>query len=647
MAVDLVAHIVPGETFQQVVPNVVTLGAALLCGWRAVGDRRERLPWALAGAGLLAWGLGDVYYTFAFWDADVIPVPSPSDAGYLLFYPLLYAALVLLVRGRVTRLARTVWVDGLIGALAVGALVATLLSETIEASTSGSAVSVAVNLAYPLADLLILAMVAGVLAMTGWRLNSAWGWIAGGTAVYAATDAVYLYQSTAGGYLPGSLLDVGWPLAALMLAFAAWRPVPAPRPVDAVRGVSIVLPVVLGFACIALLLADHVGDIGAPAVGLAAATLMTVLVRLAMTFAENARMLDASRHESRTDALTGLGNRRALMADLERAVDHAGAGAGTVTALALFDLDGFKSYNDSFGHPAGDALLGRLGAALRDTVGDRGTAYRMGGDEFCVLCTAPEGDVRTTLADAAFALTERGEGFTVGCSYGSVLVGHEARTAEEALRSADQRMYLSKQGGRVSAGRQSGDVLRQALSERHPDLGRHMSDVAALADAVARRLGLPDAAIDEVRLAAELHDIGKVAIPDAIVDKPGPLDDEEWGFMRSHTIIGARIVNAAPALSAVARLVRSSHERVDGGGYPDGLAGDEIPLGARIVFVCDAFHAMVSQRSYASGIAEAEAVAELRRCAGTQFDAGVVEAFCGVLAERDAAAARPKTPELA
>ncbi|MBI5104921.1 MAG: HD domain-containing protein [Solirubrobacterales bacterium] len=172
------------------------------------------------------------------------------------------------------------------------------------------------------------------------------------------------------------------------------------------------------------------------------------------------------------------------------------------------------------------------------------------------------------------------------------------------------------------------------MAERHPALGDHNHDVAALAAAVGRALGLEGDDLEHVRHAAELHDVGKVAIPDAILDKPGPLDDDEWAFMRRHTLIGERILAAAPSLAPVARLVRASHERWDGRGYPDRLAADAIPLGARIVAVCDAFHAMVTDRPYRAGRTEAAALAELRRCAGTQFDPDIVAAFCDVLALR-------------
>jgi diguanylate cyclase (GGDEF)-like protein/putative nucleotidyltransferase with HDIG domain len=292
--------------------------------------------------------------------------------------------------------------------------------------------------------------------------------------------------------------------------------------------------------------------------------------------------------------------------------------------LALFDLDGFKHYNDSYGHPAGDALLQRLGAKLADHVAGPGSAYRMGGDEFCVLLS---GGSEADVAACAGALTEHGDGFTITCSFGAIAVPVEADDAGEALRIADQRMYAHKHSGRSSARNQSRDVLLRALAERNPELGEHISGVAELAEAVARWMHLDEEQVDHVRHAAALHDVGKMAIPDAILDKPAALDEAEWEFIRRHTIIGERIVAAAPALRPVAALVRSSHERWDGAGYPDALAGEEIPLGARIVSVCDAFDAMVADRPYRAGMDAAEALAELERCSGTQFDPEVVAAF--------------------
>ena len=351
----------------------------------------------------------------------------------------------------------------------------------------------------------------------------------------------------------------------------------------------------------------------------------------------NEMLLSASRGEALSDVLTGLGNRRALMADLDAALVDQTVRPGRRAVLALFDLDGFKEYNDSFGHPAGDELLARLGERLRITIGGLGTAYRMGGDEFCVLANLNGDDGETISLLAAAALSDDGQGFHIGCSYGNAVLPAEASAPEEALSVADQRMYAQKTSGRKSAGRQSTDVLLRVLGERSMALEEHTSDVARLAQKTARRLGLSTEDVRRITLAAELHDIGKTAIPDAILNKPGPLDEDEWAFMRRHTLIGERIISAAPSLAPAGELVRSSHERYDGGGYPDALSGDEIPLGSRIIAVCDAYSAMVSDRAYRPGMPVAQAIAELRRCSGTQFHAEIVDAFCAMLEQPDQA----------
>jgi HD-GYP domain-containing protein (c-di-GMP phosphodiesterase class II) len=258
-------------------------------------------------------------------------------------------------------------------------------------------------------------------------------------------------------------------------------------------------------------------------------------------------------------------------------------------------------------------------------VADVGQVYRLGGDEFCLLAGAHRRDAAIAAADAA--LTERGEGFEVTCSRGVVELPAEREDISGALGLADRRLYAAKARRPVSAVRQSRDVLLEVLAQREPDLHEHSEGVTALALRVATRLGLPADAQEDVARAAELHDIGKMAIPDAILNKPGPLDEEEWAFMRRHTVIGEEILAVAPALAGVAALVRASHERWDGGGYPDGSAGEAIPLGARIVAVCDAFSAMVQDRPYQAGLTPEEALEEIERSAGTHFDPRVVEVF--------------------
>jgi diguanylate cyclase (GGDEF)-like protein len=352
--------------------------------------------------------------------------------------------------------------------------------------------------------------------------------------------------------------------------------------------------------------------------------------------AENARLAIEHHAEARTDALTGLRNRRALIDDRAIAIATPAAERRPELVVALFDLDGFKHYNDTFGHAAGDRLLARLGGRLQSAVGGVGIAYRMGGDEFCVLAPADPRGISPLIQLAADALSETGDAFDINCSYGTALIPSEAGSQDEALGLADQRMYQDK-AGRSSASRQSSDVLLKVLSERSADLREHLTGVATLATRVAERLRLPDHEAKRIGLAAELHDIGKTAIPDAILNKPGLLDEQEWDFMRRHTVIGERILLAAPSLAPTAALVRSSHEAFDGTGYPDRLAGEEISLGARIIAVCDAFDAMTSTRAYRGARPAGDAIAELRRCAGKQFDPNVVEVFCALVEGPDIA----------
>ena len=258
--------------------------------------------------------------------------------------------------------------------------------------------------------------------------------------------------------------------------------------------------------------------------------------------------------------------------------------------------------------------------------------YRLGGDEFCVLTAADAVRAFEIATTAQSALSEQGEGFAVTSTYGSAGMPADAPDAANTLRIADSRLYAHKDTRqRSSAGHQTRAALLQALQEREPELRDHLDEVAKLSVRIGHELGLSAQELDDLAQAAHLHDVGKMAVPDAILQKPGGLDDVEWDLMRQHTIAGERILMAAPALSHVAALVRSSHERFDGTGYPDGITGTRIPLGARIIAACDAYHSMTSRRTYGTPVSSDDALAELRRCAGRQFDPHVVEVMCAVL----------------
>jgi diguanylate cyclase (GGDEF)-like protein len=630
--------------------NVLLFGGAGFCLWRAAAIRQDRLPWLIMGLAIVSWSAADILWTAVYADDPNAPYPSVADALWLVFYPASWVMMSMLVRSHMRDARASLWLDGLIGAVATAALAAALAyGPVIHDNAADLNAAVLTALAYPIGDLLLLGIVVAIFGLSGWRPGRAWILLGIGLALNAVGDGIYLVQTAAGTYHDGSLVDATWPASSLLVGASAWTRMKVASANNQRSLRVVIVPVVCGLVAVVLLAYDHFSRLNGITVALAGITLMLVLVRTALVFTENQRVLARSRQEALTDPLTGLSNRRSLMADLEDSLPR--ATPERRVALVLFDLDGFKEYNDAFGHPAGDGLLVRLGERLADAVHGHGRAYRLGGDEFCVVLHPGAAGLDVLVDACVAALAESGEGFDVTTSHGVVEAPVEVTSATEALQVADRRMYARKGDRRVSAGRQSRDVLLRSLSERQPDLQVHLRGTAELALAVGRELGMQGEDLDDVAHAAELHDVGKIAIPDVILAKSAPLDETEWGFMRRHTIIGERILMAAPALRSVARLVRSSHERWDGVGYPDGLRGEEIPLGARVVAVCDAFDAMTTNRPYRVRIGQPAALAELRACAGTQFDPRVVDAFSCVL-EREMAAAdhtarlrsRPLTP---
>ena len=622
--------------FTGIAPDVVFLIAAALLIWRGVTGERG---WALIGIGAVCWASGDIYWTLALGNLANPPVPSLADAGYLSFCPFAFAGILSLMRQRASGVPKALAADSAAATLAVGALGAALVVQPVIAHADGGGLAVVTNLAYPIFDLLLLGLIVGATALGNWRLNRTWVLLAASVLAFWIADSVYVVADANGTYTQNDWYNALWYWSPVLAAAAAW--LPSQASVIASGRIStrgIVMPVAFASVAIAILVWSSFDPIGVTAIVLATGSLSVVMGRLVLTWRDNARLLRASQDEALADALTGLGNRRALLSDLERRLATVRDDASFT--LVLFDLDGFKQHNDIFGHPSGDALLRRLGAKLESHLGATGRVYRIGGDEFCALIDVSRGAWGSAVEAAAAALFEQGDGFTIGCSHGAALLPSEAQDSSTALTIADQRMYAAKRVGRVSAAQQSKDVLLSAVAERNSDLGAHGHDVAELAAAVATAFSLPLDEVETIRQAAELHDVGKVAVSDAILDKPAALDEQEWASVREHTLIGEKIIAAAPDLARVARLVRSSHENYDGTGYPDGLVRREIPLGSRIIAVCDAFDAMTTDRPYREAMDEPSAVSELRRCAGTQFDPDVVERFCAALTSEDGAVRR-------
>jgi diguanylate cyclase (GGDEF)-like protein len=349
-----------------------------------------------------------------------------------------------------------------------------------------------------------------------------------------------------------------------------------------------------------------------------------------------------------TDPLTGLGNHRhfheRLQHDLDKAQDE-----GFPLTLCLLDIDNFKQINDRYGHPSGDRVLAQVAARLRQG----GEAFRLGGDEFALLL--PRRDEHEGLSIARSIIermceTEVDLGEVLNMSAGVATYPQHGVERSELVRVADSALYLAKEQGkntvrvyrpdvielvelrRLAEGPDRAARLRAAASLAHAVdardayTGSHSYMVGELAARVARRMGLDSESIELTRLAGSLHDLGKLAIPEEILRKPGPLNEAERLVLERHPQIGYRMLDSL-GVEPVATWVLHHHERWDGNGYPEQKAGAEIPLGARILFVADAYDAMTTDRVYRGRLSHDRAIAELERCAGTQFDPDVVDAF--------------------
>jgi len=417
-------------------------------------------------------------------------------------------------------------------------------------------------------------------------------------------------------------------------------------------GVSVFVPLMSGGKLVGILtVSDRRG--GRP-YGVEDMDLLQSIAAPVATSLESAELYARAEQKSRIDELTGLFNRRHFEERLKEEVARHSR-YGDMFSILMVDLDNFKTYNDVYGHPAGDVLLNQIGKIMKNSIRDADQAFRYGGDEFIVI-------LPQTASKDAFMVAERvrdqlavemaRKSLTVTCSIGLASYPTDGVIAGELVTAADTALYYAKWTGgnrvyfstRVTSESPDGDrihgkrnglsavyALVSVVEARDPYVYGHSRRVNTYAVALAEAIGMSPDEVSRVSTAALLHDIGKIGIPDEVLNKKTKLSAENWEAIKAHPRLGTNIVSNIPQLVNCADSILHHHERWDGGGYPEGLKGDRIPLESRILAIADSFEAMSSARPYRSAFAREEVIEELRKCAGTQFDPNLVELFIRIV----------------
>ena len=656
--------------------NVVYLGPHLLaCALAIWAARRSegayRRLWTMLACALPLWVIGESIVSYNHVVLQREPAfPGAADAFFLAFYAALILTFVVALRPALKVRSWKTVLDASVLALAVG-LIAWVAVVEPQLSQPAS-LATAVGVAYPVLDVAMLTILISLTFASFGRPPAALMLLTAAIAASALTDVALAYVSLHTTSPELSWLKIGWETAALLLILAAVAAVELPEavrpPTNDVRdrGLALVL------AGVAVTLAVVVVDslFGEFSLGVAVVSLYVVAaiaLRLLLTSSERQQIavaLEISLREQKrianTDELTGLLNRRYADRHLREREREGSEDARLETGVVVLDLDHFKEVNDSHGHLMGDEVLRQAAARLTRARRPGDVVTRYGGEEFLVILHDVE---RATLMTVAERFREciAEEPFDVGeehpvivtASVGGASMPADAASLTELLRLADRALYTAKSMGRnrVQIGAHGDESGIEGLMERgsvlnfvqalvdYVDLSYgavdHGSEAARWTGLVADELGLDAGQRWRACAAARLHDIGKLSVPPEILAKPGPLAPEEWKVVRRHPDIGADILALAPGLRDVAEAVRQHHERYDGGGYPAGLAGEEICIEARLVAVCDTWVAMRSDRLHAAEASEAESLSELRRVAGTQLDPRVVDALLAVRAHSD------------
>jgi diguanylate cyclase (GGDEF)-like protein len=629
----------------------VSSAAAVLIGcWRRLSRGKPRVPWLFLGFSQVIYAVADMFFYVSHNVLGQTAFPAVADALYLLHYPLVVVGLLLLIKRRTPGHNLASVLDAATLAVAVGMLSWLYLIGPQARAGSFSLVTL-VSVAYPVMDLAMFSVSLRLILGPGRRPASFLLLTINLLAIFTA-DTVYVMQQLSGTYATGNFLDAIWLGGNLALGAAALHPTvgqveeranSADVPLTRWR-----LVVLAGAALIApstLVVQYSLGtqrDILVIAAACAALFMLTI-ARLAGLVADQRQL-------AITDVLTGLRTRRFFGAQLPLEIAKARR-SGVKLAVLIVDIDHFKSINDRYGHPAGDRVLVEVARRLRESVRPSDVLARYGGEEFALVVPSVSAEELATIGErlrnqiASSQIQVANDVWLhVTVSIGTASLPMKGGSPTELIITADRALYAAKAQGRDRVVLGDSDDLDHSnaadmaallvylqrvadevdgwLSTR--EHGRAVGRWAAL---VAHSLGLDHATVWRAELAGRLHDVGKVLVPEDIWRKPARLTADEFALVAQHPEHGYRMLSVVPDLADVAEIVRQHHERIDGRGYPRGLAGEQISVEARIVAVCDSWAAMLADRPYQSALSHQDACGELLRGKGGQFDADVVDAF--------------------
>ena len=428
--------------------NPVALVSGLVCIATGYRSLTARAAWILVGLAFVSWAAGNIYWATLLRDLDNVPIPTWADFGWLGFYPFAYAGLVMLVRRSVLRRQADVWLDGTVAGLAGASVMGVLVLGPILGTITEVTLETIINFTYAGGDLILFGLAMAAAAVAGRSDNRTWLLMVLGFVLFAISDGSYLVQSAGNGFEAGTVVSAGWPAAAWLVALAARRGISGGG--DERDGWTRIATG-MGFALVALgvLVYSAVRSVSFVGPIMAAGAIVAVLARMVTVFGQSMNLLASSREEALTDPLTGLGNRRSLTREFDHLMNE-----GAVFSMAILDLDGFKAYNDSLGHSAGDELLATVARQLVQALPPDASVFRLGGDEFCILSQFDHERPPSTESCSELDLGL----MPIGASVGACLVPAEAHLMSDAMRLADGRMYDRKQERRnqVSSATDSG-----------------------------------------------------------------------------------------------------------------------------------------------------------------------------------------------